>query len=151
MKALDRDLELLALVHYRLLVLGALAAADQGDVIPTAVREVELAYEDLRLADLVRATSTVQIADELGLDPQPRLDQIAGCIDEGWAEVLGDRRRSLLEAIAGVRGVADTVGSAMGRRAALAEEALAFLRSDAGATYGRATASRAGVLVEGAI
>ena len=47
------------------------------------------------------------------------------------------RRVSLLETIAGIKGVATTVRAAMGRRAALAEEALAFLRVDGGATYGR--------------
>ena len=34
-EALDRDLELLAVLRYRLIVLGALAGADQGPSIPT--------------------------------------------------------------------------------------------------------------------
>jgi hypothetical protein len=148
--ALDRDLEVLAVLRYRLIVLGSLAAADQGHLIPTAVREIELAYEDLRLADLVRATATVQVADELRLDPSPRLDEIAAHASGGWSEALLSRRRSLLTTITGIKGVATTVSMAMGRRAALAEEALAFLRVDGGATYGR-TASRGGVLIEGAI
>ena len=76
-EALDRDLELLGVLRYRLIVLGALAGADQGPSLPTAVREIEVAYEDLRLADLVRATATVAVAEEFDLDPMPRLDQLA--------------------------------------------------------------------------
>jgi hypothetical protein len=148
--ALDRDLELLAILRYRLIVLGSLAAADQSPSIPTAVREIEVAYEDLRLADLLRATATVRVADELALDPMPRIDEIAARSSGGWSETLLSRRGSLLETIAGIKGVATTVRVAMGRRAALAEEALAFLRVDGGATYGR-TVWRGGVLVEGAI
>jgi hypothetical protein len=148
--ALDRDLELLAILQYRLIVLGSLAAADQGPSIPTAVREIEVAYEDLRLADLLRATATVQVADEFALDSLPRLDEIAARSSGGWSEALLSRRVSLLETIAGIKGVATTVRAAMGRRAALAEEALSFLRVDGGATYGRVV-SRGGVLVEGVI
>src|ERR1700677_913218 len=76
-EALDRDLELLAVLRYRLIVLGALAGADQGPSIPTAVREIEVAYEDLRLADLVRATATVRVAEEFDLGPMPRLAAVA--------------------------------------------------------------------------
>jgi hypothetical protein len=149
-EALDRDLELLAVLRYRLVVLAALAGADQGPSIPTAVREIEIAYEDLRLADLVRASSTVRIADQLDLDPMPRLDQLAARSGGGWSEVLLDRRRSLIETIFGIESLATTVRTAMGRRASLAQEALAFLRVDGGATYGRSVL-RGGVLVEGTI
>jgi hypothetical protein len=149
-EALDRDLELLEVLRYRLLVLGALAGADQGPSIPTAVREIEYAYEDLRLADLVRATATVRVADELALDPTPRLDQLAALSGGVWNEVLLDRRQSIIETVIGIENLATTVRSAMGRRAALAKEALAFLRVDAGATYGRSVL-RGGVLVEGTI
>jgi hypothetical protein len=149
-ESLDRDLELLEILRYRLIVLGALAGADQGGSLPTAVREIQLAYEDLRLADLVRAAATVRVADQLALDPAPRLDQIAERSEGGWSEVLLGRRRSLIETIIGIEGLASVVRGAMGRRASLAQEALAFLRVDAGATYGR-PGLRGGVLVKGTI
>jgi hypothetical protein len=149
-EALDRDLELLTTLRYRLIVLGALAGADQGPSIPTAVREIEIAYEDLRLAELVRASATVRVADEFDLGPMPRLDQLAQRTSGGWSEVLLDRRRSLIETVLGIEGLASTVQAAMGRRAALAQEALAFLRVDTGATYGH-SGLRGGVLVEGAM
>jgi hypothetical protein len=149
-EALDRDLELLATLRYRLIVLGALAGADQGPSIPTAVHEIEVAYEDLRLADLVRASTTLRVAEEFDLDPMPRLDQLAARANGAWRDVLLERRRSLIEAVIGLEGLATTVRTAMGRRAALAKEALAFLQIDAGATYGRSVV-RGGVLVEGSI
>jgi hypothetical protein len=149
-EALDRDLELLAVLRYRLIVLGALAGADQGPSLPTAVREIEVAYEDLRLADLVRATATVSVAEEFDLGPMPRLDQLAARASGAWSEVLMERRRSIIETVIGIESLASTVRAAMGRRASLAKEALAFLRVDAGATYGRSVL-RGGVLVEGSI
>jgi predicted Mrr-cat superfamily restriction endonuclease len=85
-EALDRDLELLAVLRYRLIVLGALAGADQGPSIPTAVREIEVAYEDLRLADLVRATATVTVAEEFDLGPMPRLDELAARASGAWSD-----------------------------------------------------------------
>ena len=149
-EALDRDLELLAVLRYRLIVLGALAGADQGPSIPTAVREIEVAYEDLRLADLVRAAATLAVAEVFDLDPMPRLDQLAACAGGAWSEVLMERRRSIIETVLGIENLAGTVRAAMGRRASLAKEALSFLRMDAGATYGRSVV-RGGVLIEGSI
>jgi hypothetical protein len=147
-EALDRDLEILATLRYRLIVLGALAGADQTPSIPTAVHEIELAYEDLRLADLVRATATEQVAEEFDLDPMPRLDQLAARAGGAWSEVLMERRGAIIETVIGIESLATTVRAAMGRRASLAKEALAFLRIDSGATYGRSIV-RGGVLVEG--
>lgn len=148
--ALDHDLELLAVLRYRLVVVGALAGADQSASLPLAVRETELAYEALRLAEIVRATVTEKVAEELDMDYAPRIDEIAAQVSEGWGEVLLQRRRNLIEIVSETQGVSRTVSLAMGRRVALAEEAFAFLRTDSTATYGRHS-SRGGVLVEGAI
>ena len=86
--ALDRDIELLVSLRYRFIVLGALAGADQGPSLPTAVREVELSFEALRLADLVRASLTAQIAEYLELEVTPRLDDLASRTQGAWSEIL---------------------------------------------------------------
>lgn len=148
--ALDRDLELLEILRYRLIVLGALAGADQGPSIPTAVRDIENAYEALRMAELLRASVTVPVTDEFGLDLTSRIDELAEYASPAWSEILLERRRTLIETVAGIQGLANTISAAMGRRAALADEALSFLRADGGTTYGRSVA-RSGALVEGAI
>lgn len=149
-EALDHDLELLAVLRYRIIVLGALAGADQTSSLPLAVREIEVAYEALRLAEIVRATVTERVADEFGVESMPRVDEIATYVSGGWSELLLERRRSLIEIVSEIQGLSQTVAVAMGRRVALAEEAFAFLRTDSSATYGR-PATRGGVLVEGAI
>ena len=149
-ETLDREVEMLATIRYRLIVLGALAGADQSQSIPTAVRETEIAYEALRLLELVRGSVTVRLADEFNLGPMPRIDELAARASDGWSEILLDRRRTLIEAVTEIQGLAGALTSAMGRRAAMAEEALASIRADRGATYGRAVPHE-GVLVEGSI
>jgi hypothetical protein len=140
----------LEVLRYRLVVLGALAAAEQGPSILTAVREIELAYEELRLHEMVRSSSTLLVADHLGVDPASRLDELASSLTGGWRELLLDRRHSLRAMVAEIQVLADTVSAAMGRRAALADEALAFLHSGPTPTYGRA-AARGAVLVDGVL
>lgn len=149
-EALERDLELLAVLRYRLIVLGALATADQSPSILTAVREIETAYESLRLQELVRSSTMVLVADHFELDQTLRLDELAMHTSGGWSEVLMDLRRGLIETVSGIQALANSVSAAMGRRAALTDEALTFLRSNGGATYGRSV-SRGGVLVDGAL
>lgn len=149
-EALERDLELLAVLRYRLIVLGALATADQGPSILTAVREIETAYEALRLEELVRSSAMVLVADHFELDQSLRLDELATHTSGGWSGVLLDLRRALIETVTGIQALANSVSAAMGRRAVLTDEALAFLRTDGGATYGR-SAPRGGVLVDGAL
>ena len=149
-ESLDGILASLEALRYRLVVLGALAAAEQGSSILRAVHDIELAYEELRLQEMVRSSSTLLVADHLGVDPASRLDELATLLSGGWAEMLRERRHVLRATVAEIQVLADTVSAAMGRRAALADEALAFLRSGPTPTYGRAVA-RGGVLVDGVL
>ena len=148
--SLDREVELLLVLRYRLTVLGALASIDQVASIVTGVREVELAYEALRLEELSRSAVTVLVTDFFELDDQIRLDELATYVEPGWGDLLGERRRLLIETVNGVQRLSETVHLAMGRRAALAEEALSFLRTDGAPTYGRPV-PRGGVLVDGVL
>jgi hypothetical protein len=148
--SLDRDIELLATLRYRFIVLGALAGADQSPSLPTAVREVELSFEALRIADLVRASITAQIAEQLELEATPRLDDLATRTEGAWSEILLERRHALIFAVTSIQSLANTLKVAMGRRVSLAEDALAFLRGDRASTY-HSSSSRGGLLVEGTI
>ncbi len=149
-ETLDRELELLSTVRYRLVVLGALAKCDYGQSIPTAVHEAEIAFEALRLSELVRASVTVRLADEFNLDGTPRMEELVANASGGWREILTEKRQALVEAVREIQGLASSITETVGRRAALTEEALRFLHGEGHASYGRPT-SRAGVLVEGAI
>lgn len=147
---IDNEIELLLMIRYRLVVLGAMADVDQGKCIPVAVNETEKACESLRLVELMRGSVTAELTELLGLDSSARIDEIAECAKEAWGEILMERRVSLIATVKDIQEVADRVSEKMGSRSALAAEALAFLRTDGGSTYGRSV-PRGGVLVEGAI
>lgn len=149
-ESLDREVELLLVLRYRLTVLGALSTADQGASIVTGVREVEQAFEALRLEELARAVATVLVTELCQLDDAVRLDELAAHVEPGWRDLLLGRRRVLIESVNSIQHLAESVHQTMGRRAALAEEALIFLRSDGTSNYGRTT-TRGGILVNGVL
>jgi hypothetical protein len=149
-ETLDDELEQLHLLRFRLIVLGALVAADQAFWLPLSVRELEATADQLRLLDLRRAAATSGITEVFLLDPEAQLPEIAAQVDEGWGEMLHDRRRLLLEQVASVRSVAELAVSALGRRSTLLGEALRFLASDGGSSYGRQGPSRPQI-VQGAM
>jgi hypothetical protein len=149
-ETLDAELEQLQLLRFRLIVLGALVAADQAFWLPLSVRELEATADQLRMLDLRRAAATSGITEAFLLDPEAQLPLIASQVDEGWGEMLHDRRRLLLEQVANVRSVAELTVSALGRRSSLLRDALSFLASDGGSSYGRQRPSRPQI-VQGAM
>jgi hypothetical protein len=136
-ETLDDELEQLALLRFRLIVLGALVAADQGFCLPRSVRELEATTEQLRLIDLRRAAATSGITEAFWLDPEARLPQIAAQADNAWGEILHDRRRLILEEVANIQNVAEVAISALGRRSTLLKETLSFIAGGSSSTYGR--------------
>jgi hypothetical protein len=149
-ETLDAELEQLTLLRFRLVVLGSLVAADQAFWLPTSVRELQATTDQLRLIDMRRAAATSGITEACLLDPEARLPQIAAQVDDGWGEMLHDRRRLLLEQMANIRSVADLTISSLGRRSTLLREALGFLSGSGGSSYGRQGPSRPQI-VQGAM
>jgi hypothetical protein len=149
-ETLDDELEQLTQLRFWLVVLGSLVAADQAVWLPMSVRELQATTDRLRLIDLRRAAATSGITEAFYLDPEAHLPQIAAQVDDGWGEMLHDRRRLLLEQVANIRSVADLTVSALGRRSNLLKEALGFVSDTGGATYGRQRPSRAQI-VQGAM
>ncbi len=147
---LDDELERMAILRFRLVVLGSLMAADQTPWLERSIQELERASEQLRLADLRRAATTAGLTDEYDLGTEARLGDIADHVAEGWGEILRDRRFRLLEEIAALDGLVQTTTAAAGRRTAIVQEALTFLNSDAAPTYGRRPTGTAR-LVQGAL
>jgi hypothetical protein len=150
LEILDDELEQLAGLCYRFVVLASLVAADQALWLPMSVQELERATERLRLIDLRRAAATSGVTEAFWLDSEARLQEIADRVDDSWGELLHDRRRELLEQIANLQSMADLTITAVGRRSTLVGEALDFLRSDSSATYGRRSAPRSQI-VRGAL
>ena len=134
-EVLDEELERMATLRFRLAVLGSLMAADQTPWIERSIRDLEAASEQLRLADLRRAATTVGLLDEYDLDDDARLEDIADRAEHAWGDLLRERRLRLLEEMAGVARLVDTTTAAAGSKTALVQEALNFLRSDAAAEY----------------
>jgi hypothetical protein len=149
-ETLDAELEQLTLLRFRLVVLGSLVAADQAFWLPASVRELQATTEQLRMIDLRRAAATSGITEAFWLDPEAGLPQIAAQVDDAWGEMLHDRRRLILEQVANIRSVADLTISALGRRSTLLKEALNFISSGGGSTYGRQRPSRPQI-VQGAM
>lgn len=149
-ETLDVELEQLTTLRFRLTVLTSLVAADQTVWLPMSVRELESATEQLRLVDLRRAAATSGITEACWLNPDARLPEIAAKVDDGWGEMLHDRRREILEQVAGIQNVADMAISAMGRRSTLTLDALRSFSSESGTTYGRQSATTARI-VQGAM
>jgi hypothetical protein len=149
-ETLDAELEQLTLLRFRLIVLGSLVAADQAAWLPMQVRELEATTDQLRLIDLRRAATTSGITEAFLIDPESHLPQIAAQVDDGWGELLHDRRRLMLEQVANIRSVAEVTVSALGRRSTLLREALSSLSSEAGSTYGRQGPNRPQI-VQGAM
>lgn len=149
-ETLDAELEQLTLLRFRLIVLGSLVAADQAFWLPASVRELEETTDELRLIDLRRAATTSGITEAFLLDPEAPLPQIAAQVDEGWGEMLHDRRRLIVEQVANVRSLADLTISALGRRSTLLKEALGFISTEGGSHYGRQRPSQPQI-VQGAM
>jgi hypothetical protein len=134
-EVLDEELERMATLRFRLIVLGSLMAADQTPWLERSIRDLEVASEQLRLADLRRAATTVGLLHEYGLEDEARLEEIAERADHAWGELLRERRLQLLEEMAGVSRLVDTAAAAAGSRTALVQEALTFLRSEPTSDY----------------
>jgi hypothetical protein len=147
---LDEELDRIATLRFRLVVLGSLMAADQSPWLERSIRDLELASEELRLADLRRAAATVGVLDEFDLEDDARLGDIAEKADRAWGELLRERRLRLLEEMAGVTRLVDTAAAAAGSRTSLIREALTFLRSDATSDYAPRRTGTAG-LVQGSM
>lgn len=147
---LDNEIDLILRIRYRLTVLGAIVDIDQGKLIPMAVAETESVCESLRLTELVRGSLTAELTETFGLESDSRIDQIAECASGAWHEILLERRSAIIEIVQQVQEIAERVTKEMGSRTALASEAISFLRTDVGSTYGRSQ-SRGGLLIEGAI
>ena len=91
-EVLDEELERMATLRFRLIVLGSLMAADQTPWLERSIRDLEVASEQLRLADLRRAAATVGLLHEYDLEDEARLEEIAERADHAWGELLRERR-----------------------------------------------------------
>jgi FlgN protein len=113
---LERELDLLEGLAFRL-EMQRLVLRDRNDRwLPRSCREVELAVDQLRWAELIRAVHVSNLARELELDDAPDLRALIAAVAEPWKEIFEDHRRAFLEVTGEVRRLAGRNRSGLAER-----------------------------------
>lgn len=103
-----RERELLEVLIFKLeeeqLVLGS----GRTRWLARATREVEVVLEEIRRAELTRATEVDALASQLGLGPGPSLGQLADPAPAPWADLLREHRSAFLTLTAEITAMAET-------------------------------------------
>lgn len=89
-----RERELLGTLSYKLEVEQLVLAGGRTHWLAAAAREVEVVLEEIREVDLLRAIEVEAVAEELDLDPNPSLREIAAACDEPWRSIWLDHREA---------------------------------------------------------
>ncbi len=89
-----RERELLETLAYKLEVEQLVLAAGRSHWLAAAAREVETVLEHIRDLEVLRAVEVDDVAEELGLDPNPSLREIADASDEPWRSIWLDHREA---------------------------------------------------------
>ena len=89
-----RERELLEALQYRLEVEQLVMATGQTRWLASAARDVELAVEELREMEILRAVAADEAAANAGLDPNPSLASLVDAADEPWRSILADHREA---------------------------------------------------------
>lgn len=89
-----RERELFGTLQYRLEVEQLVMAAGQTRWLANAARDVEVAVEQLREMELLRAVAADEAAAGAGLEPNPSLAALVAAADEPWRSILADHREA---------------------------------------------------------
>lgn len=87
-----RERELLETLAYKLEVEQLVLAAGRTHWLAAAAREVEVVLEAIRDLEVLRAVEVDAVAEDLGLDPEPSLREIADASEEPWRSIWLDHR-----------------------------------------------------------
>jgi hypothetical protein len=88
--------ELLELLLFKLEEEQVLLASGRTRWVAHATREVELVLDQIRQAELIRATYTQAVAHELGLPPDVSLAALADATPAPWNDLLHQHRKAFL-------------------------------------------------------
>ena len=102
-----RERRLLELLQFKLTEEQLLVAAGRVRWLPSATREVELVMVELQRAELTRAVAVDELAADLGIGPNPSLDELAAAAPEPWKGVFERHRHALDVAVAEVNALAE--------------------------------------------
>ena len=105
---------LLDLLRFRLEEERLFESAGGGRWLPGARRAVEEVADQLRLADLVRAVSSEELARILGTGSPATLPQLAAAAPGPWGYILGLHHEALGEAVGAVTCLAEACPATAG-------------------------------------
>jgi len=89
-----RERELLETLLYKLEVEQLVLAGGRTHWLATAAREVESVLDRIREIEVLRALELDALAEELGLEPNPSLHQIADASGDPWRAIWLDHREA---------------------------------------------------------
>lgn len=110
-QVLWRERELLETLAYKLEVERMVLATGRTRWLVNVTREIEDVLEDLRATEVLRATAADEVAEGLGLTPNPSLGALAEAATDPWQSILVDHRDAMLGL---AREIAETAEDAKG-------------------------------------
>ena len=126
-----RERELLETLAYKLEVERMVLATGRTRWLVNVTREIEDVLEDLRATEVLRATAADEVAEGLGLTPNPSLGALAEAASDPWHSILIDHRDAMLGL---AREIAETAEDAKGLITAGYRSARETLRAIGGTT-----------------
>lgn len=91
-----RERELLETLQYRLEVEQLVMASGRTAWLMRAARDVESVLEDIRLTEVMRATVADELAEQLGLAPNPSLSSLIEKLPEPWSSLFAEHREAFV-------------------------------------------------------
>lgn len=89
-----RERELLERLLFKLEMEQLVLTSARTRWLPAAAREIEAVLEDIRSIELMRALAVDAVSSQLGLRPEPSLQEIAGACDDPWRSIWLDHREA---------------------------------------------------------
>jgi hypothetical protein len=99
--------ELLETLAYKLEVEQLILANGRNHWLAAAAREVEKVLERIREVELLRAVEVEAVAEELGLEPNASLRQIADASPDPWNGIWSDHREAFTATAAQIQALSE--------------------------------------------
>jgi len=130
-----QERELLETLLYKLEVEQLVLAGGRTRWLPAAAREIDACLERIRGVELLRAVAVDAVAAELGLEPNPSLQQIANQSEEPWRGIWLDHREAFTTVAAQIGHMSESTRTLLTAGYQAAQATLLSMTDGAG-TYG---------------
>jgi hypothetical protein len=103
-----RERELLETLLYKLEVEQLVMATGRTRWLLQSAKDVEAVLEVIRETEILRAVAVDQVAEQMGLAPNPSLHTMIEAAEEPWTSILSDHRDAFARITADVQTLAET-------------------------------------------